>query len=78
MSLIRGAGMFLGNDSGPAHLAAAFNCPVAVIFGSSDPAVWAPWNTFSSEVLTSPTGITGVTEKQVFDALERLRLRVRP
>jgi ADP-heptose:LPS heptosyltransferase len=33
---------FVGNDSGVAHLAAAIGCPTVVIFGPSDPAVWAP------------------------------------
>src|ERR1700677_3854996 len=35
-SLLRGAALFLGNDSGPAHMAAAFCVPVVVVFGSSD------------------------------------------
>jgi heptosyltransferase-3 len=33
---------FVGNDSGVAHLAAAVGCPVVVLFGASDPAVWQP------------------------------------
>lgn len=36
------ARLFVGNDSGVAHLAAAARCPVVVLFGASDPAVWAP------------------------------------
>ena len=43
MSLIAGATMFVGNDSGPAHVAAAFGRPGVVLFGGSDPVVWAPW-----------------------------------
>ena len=55
-----GRGMlFVGNDSGPAHMAAAFGVPVVVIFGASDPAIWGPWRT-ASEVVTSPSGIAGV------------------
>jgi heptosyltransferase-3 len=34
--------LFIGNDSGMTHLAAAVNCPTVALFGSSDPAVWAP------------------------------------
>jgi len=35
--------VFIGNDSGPAHIAAAIHRPVVVIFGSSNPDVWHPW-----------------------------------
>jgi heptosyltransferase III len=35
--------LFLGNDSGIAHLAAALGVPSAVFFVSSDPMNWAPW-----------------------------------
>ena len=72
-SLLRGAALFLGNDSGPAHMAAAFGVPVVVIFGSSDPAIWRPWRT-PSEVVQGAAGIRSVDERQVLDALERLRV----
>lgn len=36
------ASVFVGNDSGAAHVAAAAGCPVVVIFGSSDPSWTAP------------------------------------
>ena len=44
-SLLAGAELFVGNDSGPAHVAAAFGVPCVVIFGSSDSGVWGPWKT---------------------------------
>ena len=50
------AALFVGNDSGPAHMAAAFGLPVVVIFGPSDPAIWGPWRT-AREVVTAPGGI---------------------
>lgn len=34
--------LFLGHDSGPAHVAAATGCPCVVVFGPTDPAIWAP------------------------------------
>lgn len=40
---IRGAKLFVGNDSGPTHIAAALQIPIVVLFGSSDSQVWFPW-----------------------------------
>jgi hypothetical protein len=36
------ARIYIGNDSGIAHLAAAVDAPVVAIFLASDPRVWAP------------------------------------
>ncbi len=38
-----GARIFVGNDSGPAHMAAALGRPVVIIFGSSSSPIWGPW-----------------------------------
>ncbi|MBZ5575887.1 MAG: glycosyltransferase family 9 protein [Acidobacteriia bacterium] len=67
------ATLFVGNDSGPAHMAAAFGVPSVVIFGASDPAIWGPWRT-PSEVVTAPGGIGAVRVEQVLAALTRLRV----
>jgi ADP-heptose:LPS heptosyltransferase len=40
---LAGARLFVGNDSGPAHMAAALGRPGVVIFGSSSSAIWGPW-----------------------------------
>jgi len=72
-NLLRTAALFVGNDSGPAHMAAAFGLPVIAIFGSSDPAIWGPWRT-SGEAITAPGGIRDVQVRQVLDALHRLRV----
>jgi ADP-heptose:LPS heptosyltransferase len=37
------ARLFVGNDSGPAHMAAALGRPAVVIFGSSSSSIWGPW-----------------------------------
>lgn len=52
-SLIAGARLFVGNDSGPAHVAAAFGVPTAAIFGSSSSSIWGPWRTVSAVVETA-------------------------
>jgi heptosyltransferase-2 len=36
------AGLYVGNDSGISHLAAAWGAPVVTLFGPTDPAQWAP------------------------------------
>lgn len=43
IALVAGAQMFVGNDSGPAHLAAAAGKPCVVIFGPTNPQQWHPW-----------------------------------
>lgn len=50
--LLRDASLFLGNDSGPAHMAAAFQIPTVVLFAASDPAIWGPWRC-PGEAITS-------------------------
>jgi ADP-heptose:LPS heptosyltransferase len=72
-SLLAGAQLFIGNDSGPAHIAAAFGVPVVVLFGPSDSVVWAPWRT-ESRVLASPQGIAAITVDQVTEALTSLKV----
>jgi ADP-heptose:LPS heptosyltransferase len=78
-SLLASASLFVGNDSGPAHMAAAFGLPSVVIFGPSDPAIWGPWRT-TGEAVAAPgggsTGIGDVTVPQVLGALQRLRVPV--
>jgi ADP-heptose:LPS heptosyltransferase len=39
---LAGARVYIGNDSGIAHLAAAVGTPVVALFGPTDPRVWAP------------------------------------
>ena len=55
IALIAGAKLFVGNDSGPAHLAAASACPAVVIYGPTNPAQWHPWQ---SEYRAIHTGAT--------------------
>lgn len=71
-SLMSGATLFIGNDSGPAHVAAAFGIPVVVLFGPSDPVAWAPWRT-ESRVLSSGGSIGEIAVEDVAAAADALR-----
>jgi ADP-heptose:LPS heptosyltransferase len=54
-ALLARARVFVGNDSGIAHIAAAVRTPSVVIFGSSNTAHWRPWtpglSSFAAEVV---------------------------
>lgn len=45
------AKLFVGNDSGIAHIAAAVGTPTLVIFGSSNRDHWRPWGDAPSEIV---------------------------
>jgi ADP-heptose:LPS heptosyltransferase len=45
------ASLFVGNDSGVAHMAAAVGAPSVVVFGSSNVANWRPWGSAPNEVV---------------------------
>jgi ADP-heptose:LPS heptosyltransferase len=41
-AILRRAGVYVGNDSGVSHLAAAWGAPTVALFGPTEPRVWAP------------------------------------
>jgi len=55
---LAGARLFVGNDSGPAHMAAALARPLVVIFGSSSSPIWGPWplhdSSWAARVVQNP------------------------
>lgn len=88
MAWIEQCAFLVGNDSGPAHVAAALEKKNVVIFGSADPQVWRPW-AGEYELLTpdfpcipcagdrcyefdSPRCIESITVEQVLQAVSRL------
>jgi len=48
------AAIFVGNDSGIAHIAAAVGTPTVVIFGSSNRDHWSPWTEAPNEIVFEP------------------------
>lgn len=60
--------LFLGHDSGISHLAGAAGTPSLLVFGPTDPRIWAPRNPLV-EVLRNPSfSLASVTARQVGDA----------
>ena len=57
IALMRRASLFIGGDTGPLHLAAALDVPVAAIFGPTDPVRNGPYGT-RSIVLRNPASET--------------------
>lgn len=72
--LLAGAEIFLGNDSGPAHMSAALGVPVVVLFGPSDPAIWGPWRV-ESETRRPERGLRELPVEEITEALVKLRAR---
>ena len=70
-SLLAGAALFVGNDSGPAHIAAAFGLSRGGVFRIVGPDIWRPWHT-ESLVLTSPQGIQSIGVPEALQAIETL------
>lgn len=57
--------LFVGHDSGISHLAAAVGVPCVLLFGPTDPDIWAPLQP-TARVLRSPDGtLDGVTLETV-------------
>lgn len=69
--LMRDASLFLGNDSGPAHLAAAFGLPLVALFGPSDSEIWSPWRTVG-KVIKAEGPISNIPVADVIRGLERV------
>jgi ADP-heptose:LPS heptosyltransferase len=64
------ARVYIGNDSGITHLAAAVGTPVVAIFGPTDPVVWAPRGEWVRVV--SGGSLDGIAVDEVLDAAVRI------
>ncbi len=69
------AGLFLGNDSGASHLAAAAGAPTLALFGSTDPAVWAPLGASVSTLRPVSGRVEDLATDAVVEAARALRSR---
>jgi heptosyltransferase III len=64
-AVLAGSGLFVGNDSGISHLAAAFGAPVLAMFGPTDPAVWSPVGRRVRTLRSSDGTMAGLSVEEV-------------
>lgn len=82
ISVIRGAGLVVSNDSGPMHIAAGLNVPVVAVFGPANPARTGPYGSIHKvirkdvscspcykRVCKSPDCLEGISVKEVASAV---------
>lgn len=62
------AALYVGNDTGPLHLAGATGCPTVGVYGWSDPAEWAPVGACVRSVRGPGGSLDAVTPGDVLDA----------
>jgi len=68
--------IFLGHDSGISHLAAAAGANCILLFGPTDPAVWAPQND-NARVIRAPDGdLRRLDVDLVRDGLDQELMRI--
>lgn len=88
VAVVADAKLFVGNDSGPAHIAAAVKTPLVVLFGPASSVRWSPWRASSAlvqnyfpcnpcamytcEAFDEPECIRSITVDQVMKAVDRL------
>jgi ADP-heptose:LPS heptosyltransferase len=87
-ALIDACHMFIGNDSGPTHAAAALKKRLVVIWGSSNFRAWRPWSDryeavrsdlpcmpcpgYTCNAFEEPKCIRGITVERVLEACEKM------
>ena len=88
VALIADAQLFVGNDSGPAHIAAAVKTPLVVLFGPASSQRWRPWRApaevvqnyfacnpcamYTCKAFDEPECIRSISVEQVMGAVDRL------
>jgi ADP-heptose:LPS heptosyltransferase len=72
---VSAAGLFVGNDSGASHLAAAAGAPTLALFGPTDPLVWAPLGRAVSTLRTASGRLEDLATDAVVEAARALRSR---
>ena len=61
--------LFVGHDSGISHIAAAVGTRCVLLFGPTDPAVWAPANAGVRVIRSASGSLDDISVEQVLDAV---------
>jgi len=88
VAVIADSKLFVGNDSGPAHIAAAVKTPLVVMFGPASSVRWRPWRApselvqnpfacnpcamYKCEAFDEPECIRSISVAQVLDAIQKV------
>jgi lipopolysaccharide heptosyltransferase III len=72
-AFLSGVALFIGNDSGLMHLAAAAGAPTLGLFGPTSAAEYAPAGLRTAAVVGPDRDMTSITVEAVLDAAARLR-----
>jgi ADP-heptose:LPS heptosyltransferase len=65
--------VFLGNDAGVSHLAAAVGAPTLALFGPTDPALWAPVGPLVKTLRASGGSLVDLEVEEVLAAARAIR-----
>jgi ADP-heptose:LPS heptosyltransferase len=78
-ALLSLCGLYVGNDSGVSHLAAAVNDNVVVLYGPTDPFLWRPVGpkVMSISALAPHSSLLSITVNEVYETLMAYRFGAR-
>ena len=62
------AALYVGNDTGPLHLAGAVGCPTVGVYGWTDPAEWKPVGRCVRSVRAADARLESVEPRDVLGA----------
>ena len=65
--LLSRASLFIGNDSGPAHISAAVGSPTLTLFGPTDPVTWGPRSPFARHLAAENGDLNRLTVDAVME-----------
>lgn len=74
-ALLGRSGLFIGNDSGITHLAAAMGSPVIALFGPTDPAFWMPMGRSVRFIALASRSLATITVEEVYSTAHEIQDR---
>ncbi len=72
-ALLESCGLFVGNDSGIAHMAAGLGTPSVVLFGPTEPTHWSPLGPLVLVLRGASGNLKNLCVDEVFEATESLK-----